>query len=61
MRVSVTWGALSGRPTIYSRLRDSLGREPTHHELTAAVRDILEDGTRERAAQGKLNHQRKRK
>ncbi len=46
--------------TIYAKLKESLGREPTHNELCEEVRRILADGTRERAEAGKLPHQRKR-
>jgi hypothetical protein len=48
------------KPTIYEVLRDKLGREPTHAELCADVRRILEEGLVERATRGKLPHQRKR-
>lgn len=47
------------QPTIYAALRAKLGREPTHNELTADVRRILADGTREMAERGQLKHQRK--
>lgn len=48
------------RPTIYETLKVKLGREPTHNELCADVKRILNDGIIERAEQGKLAHQRKR-
>lgn len=44
--------------TIYTALREKLGREPTRAELCAEVRRILEEGTIERAEAGKLKHQR---
>ena len=47
------------RPTIYDALKARLGREPTPAELKADVQRILEEGTRERAERGKLQHQRK--
>ena len=58
MQVNVTWTSLTGKPTIYTALRDKLGREPTHAELCADVRRILAEATRERAEAGKLQHQR---
>ncbi len=48
------------KPTIYEALRAKLGREPTHEEIKADVRRILEESTAELAARGKLPHQRKR-
>jgi hypothetical protein len=45
--------------TIYEALRRKLGREPTHAEMKADVRRILQDGLIERATAGKLRHQRK--
>lgn len=47
------------KPTIYEALKAKLGREPSHAELKADVRRILEEGTLERAEAGKLRHQRK--
>lgn len=47
--------------TIYEALKRKLGREPTHRELCDDCKRILEEGTRERAEQGKLAHQRKRR
>lgn len=47
--------------TIYEALKEKLGREPTHAELKADVKRILEDGLRERAEAGKLAYQRGRK
>lgn len=69
VRVKVEWHAATepksgwprGRkPTIYEVLRNKLGREPTHEELTADVRRIFAESTAELAARGKLSHQRKR-
>lgn len=47
-------------PTIYEALREKLGREPTHRELCDDVRRILIEAAAERAAQGKLQHQKRR-
>lgn len=47
--------------TIYEALKSKLGREPRHAELVADVKRILEEGLVERAAKGKLAHQRKRR
>lgn len=52
--------AYTGKPTIYTALRDKLGREPTHEELKADVLRILREATREAAERGKLKQQRKR-
>lgn len=51
---------MTRKPTIYEALKAKLGREPTHAEIKADVHRILADGTRERAEQGKLPHQRRR-
>lgn len=48
------------KPTIYEALAARLERTPTHREQCEEVRRILEEGARERAEQGKLNHQRGR-
>jgi len=48
------------RPTIYEALKAKLEREPTNAELKAEVKRILAEAAAERAAQGKLRHQRKR-
>lgn len=45
--------------TIYLALRRKLGREPTHAELMADVKRILQEVTVEMAEKGKLPHQRK--
>jgi hypothetical protein len=47
------------RPTIYETLRVKLGREPTHAELVADVKRILEECLIDRATRGKLQHQRR--
>lgn len=39
-----------GKPTIYAALVAKLGREPTHDEIKADVRRILNDAWRERIA-----------
>ena len=38
------------RPTIYEALKARLGREPSHRELVAEVRRILEEAAIERAS-----------
>lgn len=48
------------KPTIYEALRAKLKREPTHAELKADVKRVLNDGLIEQAEQGKLKHQRGR-
>lgn len=45
-------------PTIHQALRARLGREPTHRELVAEVRRILNEALIERAERGQLAHQR---
>lgn len=45
--------------TIYEALACKLGREPTHAELKAEVKRILQEALVERAEQGRLPHQRK--
>jgi hypothetical protein len=47
--------------TIYEALRKKLGREPTPAELKADVLRILEEGSQEMAAKGKLPHQRRKR
>lgn len=48
-------------PTIYEALRDKLGREPTPQEIKDDVHRILQDAMCERAEQGKLPHQRRKR
>jgi len=43
--VTHTWGSLTGKPTIYTALRDKLQREPTHAELRDEVKRILRGDT----------------
>ena len=57
--VTTTITNLSGKTTIYSALRDKLGREPTHAELCDDVRRILQEVTVDMATRGKLPHQRR--
>jgi len=45
------------KPTIYEALATKLDREPTSEELKADFNRILKEGMQERAAQGKLRHQ----
>lgn len=47
--------------TIYEKLREKLGREPTGAELRAEVARIKEEGLVEMAEKGKLKHQRGRR
>lgn len=49
------------KPTIYEALRDKLGREPTGAELKADMQRISDESLQERAAAGKLRHQRRRR
>ncbi len=59
MKITVTWNHIGAhKPTIYDALKAKLGREPSHAELIADVRRILNDGTAERAGKGKLKFQR---
>lgn len=51
---------MSRKPTIYEALKTKLGREPTHEEIKADVKRILQDGLIERAARGELAHQKRR-
>jgi hypothetical protein len=57
VKVTITFGRLTpnpARPTIAEALQAKLGREPTHHELTADVRRILRDGRDEaRSSRGR--------
>lgn len=58
MRVNVTW--FNKNPmTIHNRLKDKLGREPTHDELKVEVRRIMEAALITTAERGKLPHQRR--
>jgi hypothetical protein len=46
------------KPTIYEKLKATLGREPTHKELCDEVKRILTEVNIELAEQGKLRYQR---
>ena len=46
--------------TIYEALRAKIGREPTNAEIKAEMQRIRDEGLQERAAAGKLSHQRRR-
>ncbi len=48
------------RPTIWEELVKKLGRDPTSAECRTECLRIMDEGRAERAAQGKLPHQRKR-
>lgn len=52
---------MARKPTIYEVLKAKLNREPTHAELCADVQRILKDALVQRAAAGKLKHQRRGK
>jgi hypothetical protein len=47
--------------TIYEALAQKLGRQPTHSELCADVRRILDEALIERSERGKSPRQRKSK
>lgn len=60
MRVNVTLYWTNKNPmTIHNRLKDKLGREPTHDELKVEVRRIMEAALITTAERGKLPHQRR--
>jgi hypothetical protein len=46
--------------TIWAKLANRLGREPTNEEAKQEVRRILDEGLVELASAGKLKHQRRR-
>jgi hypothetical protein len=48
------------RQTIYQALAEKLGRTPTHAEIKADVKRILQESLVELASKGKLGFQRKR-
>lgn len=56
VHVSITFGVVRG--SIWDRLRERLGREPTNEEARTEVKRILEESLVERATEGKLKHQR---
>lgn len=51
---------MSKQPTIYEALAAKLGREPTPAELKADFERILTESMQERAAAGKLKHQKRK-
>lgn len=51
---------MSRKPTIYEALQAKLKRPPTHAELCADIKRILSESLVQRAAAGKLKHQRRR-
>ena len=57
--VTTTWHN-AGTHTIWGRLAEKLGREPTHAEAKAEVLRILREGTAESAERGDLWFQRGR-
>ncbi len=50
---------MTRKTTIYEALEIKLGRPPTHTEQCEDVKRILNEGERERAEQGKLQHQKR--
>lgn len=58
-QVRTTWHN-AGPHTIYAKLAEKLGREPTIAELCTEIQRILNEGIRERAERGQLRHQRGR-
>lgn len=61
MAVQVTVSAHNGNPnTIWNRLAEKLGREPTNAEAIAEVRRVIGEATRDLAEAGRLAHQRRR-
>jgi hypothetical protein len=60
VKVTVRFENLTGKPTIYSVLKEKFGREPTNQELKAEISRILEEFTVRRSEAGKLSWQRKR-
>lgn len=60
MQINITVQSLTAKPTIYTALRDKIGREPSYVELNDEVKRILAEGAVDMAARGKLPHQRKR-
>lgn len=60
MIVTTSWHNANPN-TIWNKLAARLGREPTNAEAAAEVRRILDESLVERAEQGRLPHQRKRK
>jgi len=47
------------KQTVYEVLRQKLGREPSHVEMTEDVKRILREAVQEAAAKGKLSFQRR--
>jgi hypothetical protein len=59
MQVTVTWHNANPN-TIWGKLAQRLGREPTNAEAKAEVERIMTETTIELAGAGKLRHQRGR-
>lgn len=51
---------MTRKPTIYEALRAKLGREPTNAELREDCHRIMTEGLVDRAAKGKMRHQRRK-
>jgi hypothetical protein len=60
MQVNITWQNANPN-TIWAKLANRLGREPTNAEAKQEVQRILDDGLVELADAGKLKHQRRRR
>lgn len=48
LRVMVTWHPSKNPNTVWNRLADRLGRQPTNAEAAAEVRRIMAEATAER-------------
>lgn len=57
VRITTTWHN-AGPHTIWGKLAERLGREPTNEEVKAEVRRIMEEATVSLAEAGRLPHQR---
>ena len=59
VKITTTWHN-AGPHTIWGKLAERLGREPTNEEAKAEVLRILDEARIERAEAGRLPHQRGR-
>lgn len=59
MNVTITWHN-AGPHTIWGKLAERLGREPSRAEVLAEMQRISDEALIERAAAGRLSHQRGR-
>jgi len=60
MQVNITWQN-ANQNTIWAKIANRLGREPTNEEAKQEVRRILGEGIVDLADAGKLKHQRRRR